>query len=97
MLHRLIGAGTTASLLKQGLTEGSERVRGIASRVANVSTPGAPFAGVLAEATQGTGAAGPVDLEREMVALADEQIRYEAASRLLQKVYAQVRSSVRER
>ena len=40
---------------------------------------------------------GEVDLETEMVALADEQIRFEAATRLLQKVYQQVRASVRER
>jgi flagellar basal body rod protein FlgB len=37
------------------------------------------------------------DLEKEMVTLADEQLRFEATSRLLQKVYAQVRASVRER
>lgn len=39
----------------------------------------------------------PVDVEKEMVTLADEQLRYEATTRLLQKVYAQIRSSVRER
>lgn len=96
MLHRLLGAGTSVSLLKHGLNESSERGRAIAARVANVSTPGAPFGTALA-AAQGGGEEAGVDLEREMVALADEQIRFEAASRLLQKVYAQVRASVRER
>jgi flagellar basal body rod protein FlgB len=38
-----------------------------------------------------------VDIEREMVSLADEQLRYEAATSLLTKVYQQVRSSIRER
>ena len=95
MLHRLLGTGSAVSFLKQGLNESSERSRAIASRVANVSTPGSPFEAVLAQAQGVEG--GAIDLEREMVSLADEQIRYEAATRLLRKVYAQVRSSVRER
>jgi flagellar basal body rod protein FlgB len=37
-----------------------------------------------------------VNVEKEMVALADEQLRFEAATALLQKVYQQIRSSVRE-
>jgi flagellar basal body rod protein FlgB len=44
-----------------------------------------------------TGQIEAVDLEAEMVALADEQLRFEAAVKLLEQVYAQVRSSVRER
>jgi len=95
MLHRLLGTGTAVSFLKQGLNESSERSRVIASRVANVSTPGAQFGAVLAQVEGVEG--GEIDLEREMVSLADEQIRFEAATRLLQKVYAQVRASVRER
>jgi len=94
MLTRLIGAGTTSSELKQGLTESSQVVRGIAHRVANASTPGFPDALQAAQA-QGQPGAG-VDIEREMVALADEQLRFETATNLLQKVYQQIRSSVRE-
>lgn len=98
MLSRLIGEGTAASFLKPGLTEASERVRLIGGRVANAANgPTGSFAGALAEQQAAGGAAEPVDLEAEMVRLADEQLRFEASTRLLQKVYAQVRASVRER
>jgi hypothetical protein len=59
---------------------------------------GAVGAGALEGwATDTIGAEEGVDLETEMVALADEQLRYEAMTRLLSKVYAQVRSAIRER
>lgn len=93
MLTRLIGSGSTVARLKEGLDTSSRNVRGIAHRVANAGTP--DFAGAL-EGAQATGD-GTVDLEREMVALADEQLRYETATNLLQKVYQQIRSSIRER
>ncbi len=48
-----------------------------------------------ATAADGVAAAEGVDLESEMVALADEQIRFDALTRMLQKVYAQVRASVK--
>lgn len=97
MLTRLLGTDSTAARLREGLDASVVRARGIANRIANASTPG--FAGALdaATAAQDGAAAEGVDLEAEMVALADEQIRFDAVSRLLQKVYAQVRSSVRER
>ncbi|HLU24471.1 MAG TPA: hypothetical protein VKZ58_02010 [Longimicrobiales bacterium] len=95
MLHGLIGRGSIAPALKEALDASSQEMRRIAHRVANASTPGFSdaLAGAAAAGAEGEG----VDLEKEMVALADEQIRFEATSRLLQKVYAQVRASVRER
>jgi flagellar basal body rod protein FlgB len=101
MLNRMIGRNSAVSMLKEGLDASATRARQIAHRVANASTPnGGGFAGVLDKA-QVLGPDGQpleqVDLEAEMVALADEQIRFEAAARLLQKVYQQVRASVRER
>jgi flagellar basal body rod protein FlgB len=94
MLNGLIGEGSAAAQLKEGLTASSRAVRGIAHRVANASTP--DFAEALDSATA-AGEAGAVDLEKEMVALADEQLRFETAASLLQKVYQQVRASIRER
>jgi len=96
-----MGRNTAVSMLKEGLDASALRARQIAHRVANAATPnGGGFAGVLDRVA----VLGPdgqpmteVDLETEMVALADEQIRFEAATRLLQKVYQQVRASVRER
>lgn len=96
MFARLVGSDTAVTRLKEGLDASSQAVRRIAHRVANAGNP--EFAQVLDEA-QASGAPGgdPVDLEREMVALAEEQLRFEAAASLLQKTYQQLRSSVRER
>jgi flagellar basal body rod protein FlgB len=94
MLERLIGRDSSVAQLKEGLNASSQAVRGIAHRVANSGTP--DFAQALNDA-QAAGDGQEVDIGKEMVALADEQLRYEAAANLLQKVYQQVRSSIRER
>ena len=94
MIARLIGSGTAAAQLKEGLDASSRAVRGIAHRVANSGTP--DFADAL-QAAEVAGRGNGVDVGQEMVALADEQLRYEAASNLLQKVYRQIRSAIRER
>lgn len=94
MLSRLIGAGTTAAQLKEGLSASSQAVRGIAHRVANASTP--DFAEAL-EVAEVAGRGKAVDIDAEMVSLADEQLRYETTARLLQKVYQMVHASIRER
>jgi flagellar basal body rod protein FlgB len=103
MLQRLIGSATPVGTLKAGLDASSLQIRAIGHRVANATTPdGAEgFDAALQEAQAGTNAREIVDsrldLEREMVGLADEQLRFEASARLLQKVYQQVRASMRER
>lgn len=94
MLNRLLGTGTTPSMLRKALDDSSARVRATADRVANAATPAnGGFPGALKAAS---GAASGVDLEQQMVNLADERLRYEATSTLLQKIYAQIRASVRE-
>ncbi|MFS8637834.1 MAG: hypothetical protein FWJ74_07080 [Gemmatimonadota bacterium] len=93
MLHGLIGRSTSVDTLKGGLDVSMRRTEAIAHRVANASTPGFDHFAAVLDGVAG-GALG-VDLEAEMVALADEQIRYDAMSRLLQRVYEQVRASVR--
>lgn len=70
----------------------TEDMRAISHRIANAGTPGAgDFADLLGSA----GGEGVVDLEREMVALADTQIQHEAANNLLKKVYQQTRVAFR--
>ena len=97
MLNRLMGSTSTVSELKNGLNRSTYAVREIAHRVANAaSRPDGGFAATL-ESAQRTGPGGEIDLEKEMVALADEQLRYEATTRLLEKVYQQIRQSIRER
>ncbi len=101
MLSRLIGHGSTVAHLKAGLDASTRAVREIAHRVANAGTPAGPsFASALDAARQGAiqgEAVSEVDLEAEMVRLADEQLRFEMGARLLEKTYEQIRSSIRER
>lgn len=96
MLARLIGRESVPSALKLGLDASARAVRAVGHRVANAATPGGPaFADVLQE-QQTAPAEAPVDVEQEMVRLADEQLRFQATSRLLQRTYQQIRSSIRE-
>lgn len=89
-----MGESSLPHALRDELDASSHRVRLAAHRIANASTPGAEGFAAALDARLG-GAPGAVDIEAEMVKLADEQLRYEASTRLLQKVYAQLRSSVR--
>ncbi len=88
-IHRL----SSATALKGSLDLGAERTRQIASRVAQASLNGDGFA--LGDASGVNGGQG-VDIEQEMVALADEQLRFEASAKLLEKVYQQIRTSMRD-
>lgn len=93
MLNRIMATGSTVSELKAGLDDSTRNVRQIAHRVANAASGvSGDFASTLDEARMSQ----EVDLEEEMVSLAEEQIRYEATSQLLQKIYQQIRSSIRE-
>ncbi len=89
MIERTLGPNSTAAELRAGLDASSRAVRGIAHRVADAANP--DFRAALEAAGE-----PPVDIDREMVALADQQLRFEAAAGLLDKVYQQIRASVRE-
>lgn len=93
MLKAMIGGNTLTGALREGLDASSQRARVTAHRIANGAA--ASFDATLEGAANA--AAADIDLETEMVALADEQLRYDATARLLQKVYQQIRSSMRER
>jgi len=99
MLTRLLGDGTTAKALREGLAHSSRRAREIAHRVANVTTPErGDFADTLDRTRRAEGGEGTAaELEREMVRMVDEQIRFEATGRLLSGIYDQIRSGIRER
>lgn len=87
-----MGAGSVVHGLKEELGASIVRSREIAHRVANASNdPTASFEASLSAAMN----PDEVDLEVEMVKLADEQIRYEAMGQILQKLYGQIRSSMR--
>ena len=100
MIHGFFGRVSSADRLKGALDVGSRQTRAIADRVARASMQNQDgFALPDANAAPGAvpAAGEPVDLEAEMVSLADQQLRFEATARLLQKAYEQIRISIRER
>ncbi len=92
MIRGLIGTWTVVDGLRQGLDASVVRSREIAHRVANASNSTSSSFGAELNAALSVEA---VDLEVEMVKLADEQIRYEAIAEALTKLYGQIRASVR--
>lgn len=93
MIRSLFGSGTTTWQLRGGLEELSATQRAIAERVANLSATSASsdFAATLSAAA----AQREEAVLQEMAALADTQLRFEAAARLLQKSYTDFRSAIR--
>jgi flagellar basal body rod protein FlgB len=96
MLKGLFGPTTLTHRLRGGLEETSATHREIATRVAGAmaSSSATDFAGQLDAATGVKPDAA--DVERDMAALADTQLRYEADARLLQQAYARLRSAIRD-
>ena len=101
MLFGFIDRISGANQLRQGLDASAARTRGIADRVAKASLQnGDGFALPDPNAQPGAAAAPAepaVDVESEMVSLADEQLRYEATAKLLEKTYARLRTVIRDR
>jgi hypothetical protein len=96
MIEGLFGPATLVGMLRTGLDDTSATHREIASRVANALTPaggGAAFGEALA-AHGGPRGARPVDVEENMVQLANNELRYQATAHLLQKVYADLRTAI---
>lgn len=97
MITGFISRVVPAGELKDALDVGTQRVRAIADRVSKASLqnqdgfalPGTPGANGLPTSASG------VDIETEMISLADEQLRYEATSKLLSKAYDQVRTALK--
>ena len=95
MLFGFIDRVTTASPLKAALDQSVARSRSIADRVAKASVPdGAGFT-LDADGKPSAANASAVNVEDEMVALADEQLRFLATSRLLEKTYASLRGAIK--
>lgn len=90
----VISRTTLASPLKASLDESSARARAIADRIARAGAEQFAIPGEVPAAGTTT---APVDLEAEMTRLADEQLRFDATARLLQKTYAGLRASLRDR
>ncbi|MGI8546786.1 MAG: hypothetical protein ACR2M1_05540 [Gemmatimonadaceae bacterium] len=102
MISGFIGRVSSAGQLRDALDVGSQRVRAIADRVSKASLQNQdgfalPGGATGQPGTSGTTGESGVDLESEMTSLADEQLRYEATSKLLSKAYAQIRTSMRDK
>lgn len=96
MLFGLIDRVTSASSLKTGLDESVARSRSIADRVAKATLQNSD--GFSLKANNGQNAvanANPINVEDEMVGLADEQMRFLATSRLLEKTYQNLRTAIK--
>jgi hypothetical protein len=97
MLKALFGPASLTSMLRGGLEEAGATHRAIADRVANALTASSStdFSTEL-EAQAAKPRVDEEDLQRDMTALADTELRYEAEAKLLQAAYAQLRSAIRE-
>lgn len=96
MIRGLFGDNSTVGALRHGLNQYSAIHKSIAEGVANALTPG--FEKTFQEQLDAQGVVGggvEADLEQNMVALADTEIKYEASVRLLAKVYSQIRTTMR--
>ena len=100
-LFGFINRVSSAASLREGLDASSVRTRSIADRVSKASlanADGFALPATVGEAPNGGGAPGAgVDLEAEMMSLADEQLRYETTAKLLEKTYQKIRMSIRDR
>ena len=95
MLKGLFGPASLTATLRGGLEETSATHRAIAERVANAlqASSSTDFASTLK--AKGAGKVDEADLQRDMAALADTQIRYEADAKLLQAAYARLRAAMK--
>ncbi|MFZ5623213.1 MAG: hypothetical protein ACOY71_02120 [Gemmatimonadota bacterium] len=98
MLRALFDRSSLSHMLRGGLEEASATHRAIAENVATLmeASSSIDFAGQL-EAAKQRAASIEQDLQRNMAALADTQLRYEADARLLQQAYQSLRIAIRDR
>lgn len=96
MLFGIIGRTTNANDLKDALDLSAQRTRAIAGRVSQASLNNATGFALPVDPTTGQPTeTDQVNLEDEMTSLADEQLRFEATEKLLEKTYAQLRTSLK--
>ncbi len=91
----LVGRTTMVAQLKTSLDLSVQRTRSIANRVAQATALQQGFALPEVGVEPGSVEQGPVDIETEMVSLADEQLRFEATAKLLKDTYAGLREAMK--
>lgn len=95
MLFGLVDRTTSSTSLKGALDRSVERSRGIADRVSKATVQNGDGFALEAKARTAQPDINPVNVEDEMTALADEQIRFLATARLLEKTYSSLRRSIK--
>ncbi len=97
MLNGILGRATDSNLLKTLLDVSASRTRSIADRVARASISSTDGFSLSASGQPPVDGEPAIDLETEMVSLADEQLHFEASAKLLEKAYAQLRLAIRDK
>lgn len=95
MITGLFGRGTATSNLRAGLDELSATQKTIAQRVADSAAQSANSD--FAEQLGAHMASKDEEIQRNMASLADTELRFEAAAKLLQKSYADYRTAIANR
>ena len=95
MSFDLVGRVSQANQLKESLDLSVQRTRQIADRVARATALQQGFSLPDTPTAPGSTESGPIDIEAEMVSLADEQLRYEATAKLLAKTYEHMRAALK--
>lgn len=97
MIPSFVSRSLPLDALKDALDVSARRTRTIADRVARASLGSSDGFALPAPESAGAASADPIDLETEMVSLADEQLHFEATAKLLEKAYAQLRLAIKDR
>lgn len=97
MIKSLFAAGTAPYKLRGALEEQMATQRGIAQRIqqATAASSATSFGDQLSAKL--TEKPPQIDLNREMAALADTNIRYEVTSKMLNGAYNKLRTAFRDR
>lgn len=95
MFSGLFGIGSVTQSLRGGLDETTATHKAIADRIARGlgQSSSNDFGGQLDASLAKT----DQDLTRDMAALVDTELRFEAQARLLQRSYADLRTAIRDR
>jgi flagellar basal body rod protein FlgB len=94
MVKSLFGPQTTIGALRSSLTAAATRARGLTSRIVNAQEASSQQ-GTFADALGALRQRSQADIEADMAALADTQLRHEAATRLLSGQYTALRTAMR--
>jgi flagellar basal body rod protein FlgB len=97
MIKGLFGSSSITSALRVGLEDAMAAHRAIAARVAGAATSSSRVSFEDTLKAKQAKASQEANLQRDMTALADTEIRYEAEAKLLQGAYAGLRAALRER